>query len=437
MSEDLVLILIAALLVGYALVARRLATTPITGPMVFLTAGILLGPVGADSLEGVNAESVRVIVETALVLVLFTDAAAFRWRWRRSDLELPTRLLLIGMPLTIVLGVVVAVLVLTDISPLGAAALAVILAPTDAALGQAIVGNPMVPARIRNALNIESGLNDGLAVPFLSLVIAAGELEAGGDSLRVLQTFAEALVPALVTGIALGAAGGMLLVMASRRGWSSPGWEAVTVIALAMLCYGVADYVGASGFVAAFVGGLAFGRTTRPRLGHTPETAEGVTHLISLVAFLVVGASVFDPEIALLTVPMVIYAVLSLTVVRMLPVAVSMIGTRLKPTTILYVGWSGPRGLATIVFATILLLDLPGEGTKAVVAVAVLTSLISVYAHGLTAWPLSARYGRWFERQEATSAKLAEAESVDSPIRRTRLDPSLQLAPTNDQGRPG
>ncbi len=433
MSEDLVLILIAALLVGYALVARRLSTTPITGPMVFLTAGILLGPMGTDSLVGVDVASVRVIVETALVLVLFTDAAAFRWRWRRSDLELPTRLLLIGMPLTVVLGAVVAVLVLTDISPLGAVALAVILAPTDAALGQAIVGNPMVPARIRNALNIESGLNDGLAVPFLSLVIAAAELEAGGDSLRVLQTFAEALVPALVTGIAIGAAGGMLLVMTNHRSWSSPGWEAVTVIALALLCYGVADYVGASGFVAAFVGGLAFGRMTRPRLGHTPETAEGVTHLISLLAFLVVGASVFDPEITMMTVPMVIYAVLSLTVVRMLPVAASMIGTRLKWTTILYVGWSGPRGLATIVFATILLLDLPDVGTKAVVAVAVLTSLISVYAHGLTAWPLSAWYGRWFERQEATGATLAEAESVDSPIRRTRLDPSLQLVPTNDQ----
>jgi NhaP-type Na+/H+ or K+/H+ antiporter len=433
-SEALVITIVATLLAGYALVARRLATTPITGPMVFLTAGIVLGPLVTDSLRGVTAESVRVVVETALVLVLFTDAATFRLRWRRSELELPARLLLIGLPLTVALGAVTATVVLTDISPLGAAALAVILAPTDAALGQAIVSNPLVPARIRNALNIESGLNDGLAVPILSLVIAAAGLEAGGDSLHVIQTFAGALIPAIVVGIVSGAAGGWLLTLARRRGWTSPGWEAVAVIALALLSYAASDAVHASGFVAAFVGGLAFGRATRAELEHTPEAAEGITHLVSLLAFLIVGAAVFDPELALVTAPMVVYAILSLTVVRMLPVAVSMIGSRLRPLTILYLGWSGPRGLATIVFATILLLDVSEPDVKAVVAVAVITSLISVYAHGLTAWPFSARYGRWCGRLEASGAALAEDEPVEQPVVRPRLDPRFALPVATEPG---
>lgn len=435
-SEALAITIVAMLLAGYALIARRLATTPITGPMVFLTAGIVLGPLGTDSLAGLTAESVRVVVEMALVLVLFTDAAAFRLRWRRSDLELPARLLLIGLPLTVVLGAVTAVVVLTDISPVGAAALAVILAPTDAALGQAIVSNPLVPSRIRNALNIEGGLNDGLAVPFLSLVIAAAELEAGGDSLRVIQTFAGALIPAIVIGIAIGAAGGWLLTQARRRGWTSPGWEAIAVIAFALLCYAAADAVHASGFVAAFVGGLAFGRATRAELEQTPEAAEGITHLVSLLAFMIVGASVFDPELAVVTAPMIVYAILSLTVVRMLPVAVSMIGSRLQPLTILYLGWSGPRGLATIVFATILLLDVTEPGTRAVVAVAVVTSLISVYAHGLTAWPFSARFGRWYGSLEASGAALAEAEPVDQPLVRPRLDPRFALPVVTEPEQP-
>ena len=427
---------VAALLVAYSLVARRLSTTPITGPMIFLSAGILLGPAGLDALAGFSPEAVRVIVETALVLVLFNDAASFRLRFRRSDLELPARLLGIGMPLTVILGALIAAPVVGGITPLEAVALAIILAPTDAALGQAIVSNPLVPARVRNALNIESGLNDGLAVPLLSIALAAAEAEPGSDPIRVLATFAGSLLPALIAGIAVGAVGGWLLAQATRREWTSTGWSSVAVIALAVLSYAMAQALGGSGFVAAFVGGLAFGKATRTELQHTPAESEGITHLVSLLAFLVVGSAVLDPELGALTPSMIVYAILSLTVIRMLPVAVSMIGSGLRPRTVLYVGWSGPRGLATIVFATIVLLDVPGPGATLVVTAAVVTSTISVYAHGLTAWPLSARYGEWYGRLKGTGIEPAEAEPVEQPTLRRRLEPQLAVTaePPPDQG---
>jgi NhaP-type Na+/H+ or K+/H+ antiporter len=427
MPAEIAVIAVAVLLVAYALVARRLTTTPVTGPIVFVSAGMLLGPAGTDTLADISIETLRLVVEAALVLVLFTDAAAFRLRWRRSDLELPARLLGIGLPLTIALGTVLAAVMIGGLELWEAAALAVILAPTDGAVGQAIVSNPLVPSRIRGALNVESGLNDGIAVPFLSILLAAGEAEASGDPMYILVTFATALVPALLVGVVVGWTGGKLLVLAARRGWTSPGWSAVAVIAIAALTYVGADALAASGFVSAFVGGLAFGVATRAEMPDTPELAEGITHLAALIAFMVVGAAVLDPELQQITPSMAVYALLSLTVVRMLPVAVSMIGSGLRPRTILYLGWSGPRGLATIVFATILLLDAPGAGVTLVVTVAVLTSTISVYAHGLTAWPLSSRYGRWFRETKAAGATLAEAQPSEPLMRRRRMEPDFVI----------
>ncbi len=381
----------------YSLVSRRLEQTVITAPIVFSAAGalMLLLPSAAQELA-IDRKSFLLIAEIGLVMTLFTDAARVAPRLLEKNGGLPVRLLTVGMLLTIVLGAVGAMVILGGLSWWEAGIIAAILAPTDAGLGQVIVASDRVPQRIREALNVEAGLNDGLSVPFLMFFIAlAAAQHSGGDVTGVLGRFLrEQLGYGALIGVVIGLAGGYLLEASRRREWITPPLIQLGVVALPLLCVIASEATHASMFIAAFVAGLA-ARVGFSKVGqHSIEFTEDWGQLFNFFVFFLFGVLVarewnnFTPAVLL-------YAVASLTLVRMVPVAIALAGTGLSRTTVLFVGWFGPRGLASIVLGLMFLeheADLPGEPTIRLTVMA--TVLLSIIAHGLSAKPGIDLYAR-------------------------------------------
>ena len=383
------------LLFGYALLSRRLEQTILTAPIVFTIAGMFMFRALPAIIEaGFNTNLYLRLAEIGLVLLLFTDASRTDFKLLRSVGNLPIRLLSTGMLLTIFLGTVAARLVFPDLSLWEAGILGAILAPTDAGLGQVIVNSPRVPPRIRQALNVEAGLNDGLSVPFLLffMALAATKIESGAESLA--QFIGEQLGLGLLVGAAIGLAGGGLLGWARRREWVSEPFRQIGVVALPLLCLVISELVDASMFIAAFVAGLTVQVGFKDAGKDSVEFAEDWGQLVNLAVFFLFGTAVVKdwPQ---LTLTSVLYAVLSLTVVRMIPVAISLVGTRLSPATVAFMGWFGPRGLASIVLGLVYLEEgmyLPGENTIRLAVIA--TVALSIFAHGLTAMPGINLYAR-------------------------------------------
>ncbi len=382
-------------LFGYALVSRRLERTILTAPMVFTVAGMVMFPFLPDLLEaGFNANVFLRLAEIGLVMLLFTDASRADFGVLRSIQNLPIRLLTTGLLFTIVLGAIAARLVFHDLSLWEAAILGAILAPTDAGLGQVIVNSPRVPIRIRQALNVEAGLNDGLSVPFLLFftALAAAKIVGGPESLA--QFIGEQLGLGLLVGAVVGLLGGWLLGWAHRRDWVSEPFRQIGVVALPLLCMVVSDVVGASMFIAAFVAGLTVQFGFKDAGKHSVEFAEEWGQLFNLAVFFLFGVVVLK-DWPMYTPAILLYAILSLTVVRMVPVAIALMGTRLSPASVLFMGWFGPRGLASIVLGLVYLeegLYLPGESTTRLAVIA--TVALSIFAHGLSAMPGIGLYAR-------------------------------------------
>jgi NhaP-type Na+/H+ or K+/H+ antiporter len=389
---------VALALLGYAAISARLDGSPITAPICFTAAGLLVGVDGLGLVDPApKGEGVKLLAEATLAVVLFSDASRIDLAALRSEAGTPARLLGIGLPLTLVAGFVAALVVLPGLAWPEALVLAVVLAPTDAALGQAVVTLERLPRRVRQSLNVESGLNDGICVPifFIAIAIAEAEETAVEDGAAV-QLVAEKIGYGALTGVVAGAAGAVVVVAAGRRGLIASDWLQVVPLAASGLAYGSAEAVGGSGFIAAFVGGAVYGGLRRARGGDTSYLIEEAGEILAAVTFIVFGAVILGPALGAATWQMALYAVLSLTVVRMIPVAIAMIGTGAQRPTVAFLGWFGPRGLASIVFAVLLVeeADLPGE--ELILVSAFLTVGLSVLAHGLTAAPLAGRYATWF-----------------------------------------
>jgi sodium/hydrogen antiporter len=409
---------LAAALVLYALVAARLDRWSITAPMLFIVVGAAIGPEGADLFDVTpGTEAVKALAEVTLALLLFADAATIRLADVEGDAGLPTRLLVIGLPLTIVAGAASAVLVFGGIGWAAAALIASILAPTDAALGLGIFSDRSVPVRIRRTLNVESGLNDGIATPFVTLFLAVVISEAGSSNW--VGEAAIDLALAVVVAVVVGGGGGWVVRRARRAGWMTDVSDELAVLALALLSYTGAIAVGGNGFVAAFAGGLLFGALAGRRFHEALGFTERIGLFGSFMVWAIFGAIFVAPVLA--DGPRldgVAYAVLSLTVVRMLPVAIAMTRSGMGTTTLAFMGWFGPRGLASVVFTLIAFEAIRGEPAAGVlVEVATLTILLSVVLHGLSAKPLAAAYGRHLAR---VSPKGPEFRDVPEPrIRRS------------------
>ena len=394
------LAIVALALLGVAAVSRRLTGSPITPTMVFVACGVLVGP---RVLDGIDLEStgslVRTLAEATLTLVLFSDASRIDLGQLRRSVGVPLRLLGIGLPMTIALGALIAGLIFDQLTAGEAVILAVILAPTDAALGQAVVTERRVPARIRQGLNVESGLNDGICVPLLFAAVAVADVEShisGGRSATNLLL--EEIGYGVLGGVLAGALVATIVVQAGRRGLIEPRWRQVIPAAGAALAYGVAVALDGSGFIAAFVAGIVF----RALLGHDPAEqnylTEEVGDLLGGVTFLLFGAILLGPALGELSWDLVLYAILSLTIVRMAPVAVAMLGTRARSRTVAFLGWFGPRGLASIVFAVIVVEESQLPHQHLITLAVYVTVGISVFAHGVSAAPLARRYGNWCAR---------------------------------------
>jgi NhaP-type Na+/H+ or K+/H+ antiporter len=384
-----------SLLFLYSLVSQRLERTILTAPLVFTSAGMLTFLIhpGAFGISGGSGVFLH-LAEIGLVLLLFTDASRTDLKVLRRIRSLPVRLLSTGMLLTLLLGAVAALGMFRQLSIWEAGILAAILAPTDAGLGQIIVNSPHVPMRIRQALNVEAGLNDGLSVPFLMFFIALAASAGDGREASLMHFIVEQLGFGVLIGAGIGLAGGWLLGAAVRNDCVADSFQKIGVVALPLLCLAASDLTGASMFIAAFVAGLAVQVGFREAGKHSVEFTEEWGQLINLSVFFLFGLLVArnGPQLGVAS---WLYAILSLTVVRMLPVAIALAGTRLSAASVAFMGWFGPRGLASIVLGLVYLEQekhLPGEDTIRLAVIA--TVLLSIFAHGLSAMPGIDLYAR-------------------------------------------
>ncbi|HEY5979161.1 MAG TPA: cation:proton antiporter [Microlunatus sp.] len=404
----------------WALVSGR--TRSISAPIYFVAVGLLLAE-GVKLLQiAPDPHVTKLMAEVTLVWVLFADASRVRFSTLRDDAGRYVRLLGIGLPVTIVLGTVAGTSVL-GLSLGYALLLGAALAPTDAALGATVMTDQRVPYRMRQTLNVESGLNDGIATPVVTTALAMIVLQSGSPSDFGLATALLGLPVGVVVGLAIGIAGGSSLRIAHRRGWSSEAIAGPAVLALALLAFVVATLLLANGYVAAFVAGIAFGASAGRGGKAEVYYVEQTCGLASMLCWLLFGALAVPTLAADWSWRILLYAVVSLTVVRMIPVALALLGARLDWRSVIFLGWFGPRGLASVVFALIAAEDLhgiPGE-VDVVVATIGLTVLLSVLLHGLTASPLVA----WLaaaspvaspaETESATSAEVQVRHLVEPP----------------------
>lgn len=418
------LAIIAAALLLVAGVSRRLTRTSFTPAMAFCLIGVLVGPLALDEVTGEpTGASVRTLAEATLAVVLFADASRIKLRVLRREYAVPLRLLGIGLPLTIALGAVVALAVFGSLNAADAVVLAILLAPTDAALGQAVVTEPHLPSRVRQGLNIESGLNDGICVPLLLIALAVADVEdTTASAHHAISIVAEEIGYGVVGGAAAGIAAAAVLALGSRRDLISGTWLQVIPMAGAALAYGIAVALGGSGFIGAFLAGAVFGTLVPRESEEASRLNEEVGGLLGGVTFLVFGAVLLGPTLKHVTWPIALYAVLSLTLARMLPVAVAMVRSGAKWQTVGFLGWFGPRGLASIVFAVITVQSSHLAGSDTILRATYLTVGLSVVAHGASAEPLARRYARWYEAHP--SHRRPVMESVPVSHHRPRWRPS-------------
>jgi len=390
------LAVLAAFLLIYSLIAGRFESRLINGPLLFLLMGWLLGPGGLGLMSlSVDSKGIKLLAELTLVIVLFNDAANTNWQVLAANRALPIRLLLIGLPLTLLGGTLFGLWLYPDLPLLELAILSTILAPTDAALGKAVVSNPAVPAPIREGLNQESGLNDGICVPVLLLLLAliAPTEQHAGTGMLAITLLLEEIGIGLLVALVLTSLTIRLLKTSYLNGWQLPLWRQLTMPGLALLCFALAQTLGGSGFIAAFVGGLLMGRRLGDHKHAYMDSCEGYGDLLSVVIWMVFGATLMPMLPDLLHWQYWLYAAASLTLLRMLPVWLSLLGTGLKPELILFIGWFGPRGLASIVFAVMVLQHEPALlGQEPIIATVLCTIILSVILHGISANPWVRRF---------------------------------------------
>jgi sodium/hydrogen antiporter len=405
------LVTIALLVLAYAAFSRRLSASVVTAAIVFVAGGMLASNEVLGWLDPtIGSGTVRWIAEATLAVVLFSDASRIDLSVLRREYVVPLRLLAIGLPLTIVAGTLAGVALLGELVLIEAVLLSIVLAPTDAALGQAVVSDRRIPSRVRQGLNVESGLNDGICVPLLLIAIAVAEAEAGvignGAAARLVL---EEIGYGIVGGVVAGLAAAFVVRVGVPRRLVDPIWLQIVPVAGAGLAYGLAVWMHGSGFIAAFIGGAVFGGLRREVGGEVSFFLEEAGGLLGAVTFILFGAVMLVPVLDDLSGAVVLYALLSLTLIRMVPVALAMLGSGARRPTIAFLGWFGPRGLASIVFAVILVEEADLANESVLLNTIFLTIGLSVLLHGLTAAPLAARYAAWFAAHPREAAPTFES----------------------------
>lgn len=411
--------IVLAFVFVFGLGSRKLDAIGLSPALLFVSFGVLCS---APALELYSPSStlVDVLAELTLMMVLYADASRIDLAALRREAGLPVRLLGIGMPLTIVLGALVAALCFPSLSLWELALLGAVLAPTDAALGQAVVSSREVPLAVRQALNVESGLNDGIALPIVMVCAALAGTESSPEAAHTnwwLFTLAQVGLGPLA-GAAVAYFGGKAAQWGCDRGYMGGSFERIAGLSLGLLAFVVAQLIGGNGFIAAFVAGLVLGNSSRSFANEVHTFVEAEGQLLMLGVFLLVGVLWVIPTVVSATPLMWIYAIASLTVIRMVPVALSLIGSKARAPTVLFLAWFGPRGLATVLFALLVAEREAVAGRELVFEVAILTVVCSVVAHGLSARVGARRYAAFAEAR-LSEVHMEMAEVTDNP---TRLD---------------
>lgn len=396
MTEYPIILFTAVLILGYGIFSKVAERSIVTAPMVFVTVGILVSFFSFDLLaEGRKAPYVKVLAEATLILVLFVDASTLNLKRLIRERKLPLRLLGIGLPLTMVLGALIALPLFPEEGKWSLLLMALILSPTDAALGQAVVISPMVPEKIRQTINVESGLNDGIALPPILVCLAV--LAGGADELNASYWFAFVLKQFIygpVIGGLVGWVGGWLVDEASKKGWMNHTFQQLASVSLAVLAFSLAESAHGNGFIASFFAGLLLGARTEELRQRIRDFGEAESHAMVLFIFLLFGMFLVPMSFPLWDWQALVYAVLSLTFIRMVPVALCLWGSELSRPSIWFIGWFGPRGIASVLYLLMMVLKLGAEGYERITAVITLTVLLSIFAHGVSAVPLSKLFGR-------------------------------------------
>lgn len=394
MTLNLFLIL-GVVFFGFALISKRIQGSFLTPPILFTLAGLILSHLLMETAGfSYNHGGLHLIAELTLILVLAADSSQISLDELKKMKTIPARLLLVGLPLIILMGTIFGYLVFPDMGWYQAALIAAILAPTDAALGASVLANKTVPLKIRQGLNVESGLNDGIALPavlffacFLNMTHQTGEE-------NWLTFLSLQLIIGPLVGIAIGWCGGHLIARAAKKEWMTPEFQGVAAIALAVIGFAVAEIFHGNGFIAAFMVGLTYGNLHVNYSKFLYEFTETESQFLSYLTFFLFGALILPEAISNFTIQIFFYAFCSLTIVRMLPVFVSMLGAGLRPVEIAFIGWFGPRGLASLLFALLILEDLNVMQAEFVQTVVAATVFLSVILHGITAAPVSAKMGQ-------------------------------------------
>ena len=392
------LAIFALLIFLYSIFAKRIEKSIISGPIAFVLMGIVMGPLLLGWFDGdVTRTELRVVADLTLALILFIDAAHADLSILSLRIKIPTRMLLFGLPGVIALGFCLAALIFPELSLFEAAILATMLAATDAALGKAVITNKSVPIHVREGLNAESGLNDGLCVPILLVFIALaeGSSEGSGTGLAIRLVIQE-LGIGLAVGLGFTMVAGKLMKYCWHQGFVTKYWLHIAVVALALAEFALAQSLHGSGYIAAFTGGLLFGYLAKEETHDLVQTAEEDAETLAMMTWLIFGASVIGTQIDLFTWEIIVYSLFSLTLIRIIPIYLSLTGTGESVSNKLFMGWFGPRGLASIIFA-IIVLNSDVEGGNLLASIVVCTVFFSLIAHGLTANPLS----KWLAAKEA------------------------------------
>ncbi|MCF4099938.1 cation:proton antiporter [Maritalea mediterranea] len=403
MSHSFQFALILFGIMGFALFVRPIERSWITLPIFFAGLGFVLGPAGLGFIDlDLQDSTIHTVAEITLIFTLFLDASKIRLRNLKAHYGLPARMLLVGMPLTILLGTGLILLLAPDLPWAMALLTAAILTPTDAALAQPILADKDVPPRIAEAINVESGLNDGLALPVVVFAALLMANEATRDisltPFGVSQFVGAQIIFGPLAGIVVGYCGAKLLDLATHHKFTQPIYEGIFFLSVGLAAFFGAETVGGNGFIAAFVAGLTFGNTKKTNHKFITEFLEGESNFLSILTFMIFGAVLAPVGLAHANWTTLLIAVSFLTLIRMAPIALSLVGKKLHLYERFILGWFGPKGLASILFALFVAEQYDMPHIDQMLACTVLTVGLSILAHGLSAKPLAHHFEKTMQK---------------------------------------